>query len=127
MPGAAPRREAQRRTPQAASSDAADRLIREGNRAEDAGDVARACELYRAAVSAAPQFAKAHLNLGIGLEAAGDSTAARASYEQALALDPASAAANYNLGKLLYLQGSLAEAGAYLGRALSARADFPEA
>ena len=58
------------------ATDSADSLIAEGNRAEDAGDLARACELYRRAVSLAPQLAKAHLNLGVGLEASGDAAGA---------------------------------------------------
>ncbi|MGQ0580216.1 MAG: hypothetical protein ACT4PQ_15070, partial [Betaproteobacteria bacterium] len=45
----------------------AERLIAEGNRAEEAGRVEEACERYREAVRAAPGYAKAHLNLGIGL------------------------------------------------------------
>lgn len=116
-----------RRTSPAAASDAAERLIGEGNRAEDAGDVARACELYRRAVAAAPQLPKAHLNLGIGLEAAGESAAARASYERALALEPTNAAALYNLGKLLFAGSAHAAAEAHLRRALELRAEFPEA
>jgi predicted O-linked N-acetylglucosamine transferase (SPINDLY family) len=107
--------------------DHAERLIAEGNRAEEGGDVARACELYRQAVAAAPQSAKAHLNLGIGLEASGDAAGARASYEAALGLEPGNAAANYNLGKLFYLQDALAAADEHLGRALAARADFADA
>lgn len=107
--------------------DEVERLIAEGNRAEDGGDVARACELYRQAVAAAPKSAKAHLNLGIGLEAAGNAAGARASYETALGLEPANAAAHYNLGKLFYLQGELSAADEHLGRALAARADFPDA
>ena len=51
---------------------AADQLIAEGNRAESAGALAQACELYRRAVGSAPRYAKAHLNLGIALEALGD-------------------------------------------------------
>src|SRR5258708_38235891 len=88
----------------------AETLIAEGNRAEDAGELARACELYRQAVSLAPRLAKAHLNLGIGLEASGDAAGAVGAYEKALAIDPASPAANYNLGKPLYTRGAHGEA-----------------
>jgi protein O-GlcNAc transferase len=105
----------------------AESLIAEGNRAEDAGDLARACELYRRAVSLAPRLAKAHLNLGVGLEASGDAAGAFAAYEKALAIDPASPAANYNLGKLLYTRGAYGEAERRLKQALEGRAQFPEA
>jgi len=107
--------------------DSAETLIAEGHRAEDAGDLVRACELYRRAVSLAPRLVKAHLNLGVGLEASGDADGARASYEKALAIDPASPAANYNLGKLLYARGAYADAERRLKQALEARAEFPEA
>src|SRR6266850_1574816 len=111
----------------AMATDSADSLIAEGNRAEDAGDLARACELYRRAVSLAPQLAKAHLNLGVGLEASGDAAGALAAYEKALAIEPASPAANYNLGKLLYTRGAYGEAERRLKQALEGRAQFPEA
>src|SRR5258708_39311478 len=109
------------------ATDPAETLIAEGNRAEDAGDLGRACELYRRAVSLAPRLAKTHLNLGVGLEASGDAAGAFAAYEKALAIDPASPAANYNLGKLLYTRGAYGEAERRLKQALEGRAQFPEA
>jgi predicted O-linked N-acetylglucosamine transferase (SPINDLY family) len=105
----------------------AEDLIAAGNKAEDAGDLARACQLYREAVAAAPRFARAHLNLGIGLEAAGDVAGAIASYEAALAIDPANAAANYDFGRLLYTRGSFAQAEPLLKQALALQPDFPQA
>jgi predicted O-linked N-acetylglucosamine transferase (SPINDLY family) len=105
----------------------AEDLIAQGNRAEDAGDLARACGLYREAVAAAPRLAKAHLNLGIGLEAAGDAAGALASYEAALAIEPGNAAANYNLGRLLYTRGAFAQAEPRLEQALALQPDFPPA
>lgn len=69
----------------------ADRLIAEGDRAEAAGDLHEACKRYRGAVRAAPGYAKAHLNLGVGLEAIGDADGAVESYEVVLAIDPANA------------------------------------
>ena len=89
------------------ADEAADRLIAEGNRAEDAGELLQACELYRRAAALASRYPKAHINLGIGLEAMGDMAGAIGSYEQALACDPVNPAANYNLGKLLYARGEL--------------------
>ena len=112
---------------QLAATDDADRLIAEGNRAEDDGEPARACALYRRALALAPGYAKAHINLGVALEATGDGAGAIRSYEHALATDPANPAANYNLGKLLHLRGELARAEELLTHALQRRPDFPEA
>jgi predicted O-linked N-acetylglucosamine transferase (SPINDLY family) len=107
--------------------EAADRLIAEGNRAEDQGDPAAACALYQRAAELAPRYAPAHINLGIGLEAVGNAAAAIAAYEQALVADPPNPAASYNLGKLLYSRGELATAERLLQQALRSRPDFPDA
>lgn len=111
----------------ALSHEAADRLIAEGNRAEAAGKVEEACERYREAARAAPGYAKAHLNLGIGLEAIGDGDRALMAYETALAIDRAEPYANYNLGKLLYTRNEPARAERLLRQALRSRPEFPEA
>jgi protein O-GlcNAc transferase len=108
-------------------SKAADRLIDEGNRAERAGDLSQACDLYRQAVARAPRYAKAHVNLGIGLEALGDIDGAIACHESALQSEPGDPYANYNLGKLVYGRGELPRARLLLTRALQGRPDFPEA
>ena len=110
-----------------AAIDSAERLIGEGHRAEECGELARACELYRQAAAMAPRYAKAHINLGIALEASGDAASAIRSYEQALAADPSNPAANYNLGKLLHLRSESARAAPLLTRALQQRPNFPEA
>jgi predicted O-linked N-acetylglucosamine transferase (SPINDLY family) len=110
-----------------AATDAADRLVSEGNRAEDAGNLLHACELYRRAVALAPRYAKPHINLGIALEAMGDGAGAIACYEQAIASDPVNPAASYNLGKLLYARGEFAQAERRLQQALRSRPDFPDA
>src|SRR5258708_254956 len=101
---------AQRAAAEASARQSADRMIAEGVRAESSGNAREACEQYRGAVRAAPGYAKAHLNLGIGLQAVGDAAGALESYEAALALDPEDAFANYNLGNLLYARGELARA-----------------
>jgi predicted O-linked N-acetylglucosamine transferase (SPINDLY family) len=106
---------------------AAEQLVAEGNRLEDAGDLAGACERYRQALAIAPRFSRAHVDLGVALEASGDEEGARGCYETALRLDEGNAAAAYNLGKLLFLRRSYAEADRLLRRALASRADFPEA
>ncbi len=105
----------------------ADRLIDAGNRAEREGRYREACESYRAAVSAAPDYAQAHLNLGIGLEGAGDAQNAIQAYEKALAIDRRNPLVNYNLGKLLCSLGVVDRAGTLLRAALEARPGFAEA
>ena len=60
--------------------DEADRLIVLGNAAEDAGNLPQACAHYREAIALAPRYARAHLNLGIGLEASGDTEEAIAAF-----------------------------------------------
>ncbi|HYY61211.1 MAG TPA: tetratricopeptide repeat protein [Burkholderiales bacterium] len=109
------------------ATEEADRLIAEGNRAEEAGNFSQACERYRQAVVRAPDYPKAQVNLGIGLEALGDAAGATRCYEKALASDPADPYANYNLGKLLFTQGALPRAEQLLERALASRPEFPEA
>src|SRR3989442_9212328 len=106
------------------ADEAADRLIAEGNRAEDAGELLQACELYRRAAALASRYPKAHINLGIGLEAMGDMAGAIGAYEQALACDPANPAANYNLGKLLYARGVLPQTNRLLVQALRSQTHF---
>ena len=105
----------------------ADRLIEQGNRAEQAGQPEEASGRYRAAVEAAPRYAKAHLNLGIGLEACGNSAGAVAALETAIAVNPADPYAHYNLGRLLLAGGQSAPAEEHLRAALDRKAEFPEA
>lgn len=106
---------------------AAEQLVTEGNRLEDAGDLASACERYRQALAIAPRYSRAHVDLGVALEASGDEEGAKACYENALRLDAENAAAAYNLGKLLFLRRSYAESDRLLRRALASRPEFPEA
>jgi protein O-GlcNAc transferase len=111
----------------ARANDLADALIAEGNKAENSGNFREACEQYRKAVAAAPGYARAQLNLGIGLEAVGDAEGAIRAYRAALAADAADAYANYNLGKLLYSHGDLKESETLLRLALGRQPEFPEA
>lgn len=105
----------------------ADSLIVQGNAAEKAGDLQRACGLYRQALARAPHYAKAHVNLGIALEALGDIAGAIACHEAVLARNVQDAYANYNLGRLRYAQAALPQAEQLLMRALEGRRDFVEA
>ena len=106
---------------------AAEQLVTEGNRLEDAGDLASACERYRQALAIAPGYSRAHVDLGVALEASGDEEGARASYESALRIDERNAAAAYNLGKLLFVRRRYPEADRLLRQALASRQDFAEA
>lgn len=103
------------------------RLIAEGLRAERDGRAEEACLRYRAAVADAPDYAPAHLNLGIALEGAGEVDAAIRCYETALRLEPADAYASYNLGKAYFLLGDAGRAQPLLCAALMHKPDFPEA
>ena len=105
----------------------ADLLIADGNRAEEAGNLLKACECYRKAVEIAPDYATAHLNLGIGLEAIGNIEQARKSFEASLGIDPADVYANYNLGRQLFARNALAEAEPLLRRAIDGNPDFADA
>lgn len=105
----------------------ADALIAEGNKAEDSGSIREACERYREAVAAAPAYARAHLNLGIGLEASGQAPEARREFETALELEPQNPFVSYNLGNLLLKQGDLERAENLLREALTHKPEFPEA
>jgi len=105
----------------------ADRLIAEGNSAEDRGNLQEACAKYREAVAAAPAYARAHLNLGIGLEASGQAPEARREFEAALVLEPQNPFVNYNLGNLLLQQGDVERAESLLRAALRDKPEFPEA
>jgi predicted O-linked N-acetylglucosamine transferase (SPINDLY family) len=111
----------------ASPKDLADTLIAEGNRAEDSGGLREACERYREAVAAAPGYARAHLNLGIGLEASGDADGAIKSFEAALAIEPQNPFANFNLGNLAFRRGETRRAEELLRLALEAKPEFPEA
>lgn len=113
--------------PVSAHVKAADLHILDGNRAEEAGDLSRACECYRKAVAAAPGYAAAHVNLGIGLEAIGNIPLAGESYEEALRLDPADVFANYNLGRQLFSRQAFDGAEPLLRRAIEGKADFADA
>ena len=107
--------------------EAAERLIAEARKAEGERRLQEACVLYREAVAAAPRYAAAHLNLGVGLEAAGDADGAAESYRTVLALEPDNAYAHYNLGKLWFLRRDFPAAERHLRTALKLKPDFADA
>lgn len=110
-----------------AAAEAAERLISQGREAEDAGNLQEACERYREAVTLAPRYAPARLNLGVGLESAGDAEGALKCYDAVLAIDPGNAYASYNIGKLYFLRRAYPQAERHLRAALQHKPDFPEA
>jgi protein O-GlcNAc transferase len=114
-------------SPPSAPRQLADRLIAEGNRAEDAGDIAGACRKYLDAIAIADDYAVAHLNLGIARFAAGDVAGALQSYERALTLEPRQPFVNYNLALVVQSQGDISRAEQLLLAAIAGKPDFFEA
>jgi Tfp pilus assembly protein PilF len=78
-------------------------------------------------VRIAPNFAPAHLNLGLALSALNRRAEALARYDAAIAEDPDLAEAHYNRGVLLRTMGRHDLALASFDRALALRPDDPEA
>ncbi len=107
--------------------DRADALIATGNDFEDTGHLPQALKCYQTAVSIAPKFAKAHLNMGNLLRQMGDTAQALAAYDRALQLDPGYAAAHYNKGNVFAELRRFQEAIAAYRRALVSRPNFVDA
>src|SRR5439155_16634311 len=82
-----------------------DDLIELGNDWEASGDLDGAHIKYEEARRIAPDYARAHLNLGIVLAAKSQWDDAIAAYDQAIALDPTNAPAHYNRGLALHARG----------------------
>lgn len=80
-------------TPQYAAYNLANLYYREGN-------YKKAEEYYRQAIQFAPNYAKAHLELGRVLEAKGDKKGAYTEYEEAVQYNPQLAEAHFNYGRL---------------------------
>ncbi len=95
---------ARRRAPGPVDTEAADRLIAEGNRAEKDGRLEDARLLYRRALAATPGYASAHLNLGIVLERTGHYSAAADAFKAALAIDSTYAKASVSLTRVSNLK-----------------------
>ena len=105
----------------------ADRLIEAGHPLEDAGDFEGALTLYRRAIVAAPDYARAHMNAGNALGKLERWEEALAAQRKAVECAPDHAAAHFNLGSLLLARGDLAAAEAELLRASELRPDMAEA
>jgi protein O-GlcNAc transferase len=103
----------------AGGSPMSQRLIEEGHRLEDSGDVAGALAQYEAAVAASPAYLRGYLNLGNALQRLGRTVDAVAALDAALRLDPTFAAAHFNLGNVHAAAGDLSSAEAALRSALA--------
>jgi tetratricopeptide (TPR) repeat protein len=90
------------------------------------GRAGEAAALIRRAITAAPDRAGYHNDLGEALRAAGDGAGARAAYGQAVALAPGFALGHYNLANLL-ADGGEAEAVAHYELAIAAEPGFAAA
>src|SRR6266542_1453581 len=84
--------------------------FRDGVAAQQRGELERAAEAYRRAITAEPEYAEAHANLGAVLARLGRYDEAVACYERALRLNPQLNAARLNLGLAHYRAGALTAA-----------------
>lgn len=94
------------------------RLAERALSAEDADKPQEAIELYRQAISAAPDFAAAHNNLGSLLLEAGDARGADAAFDRAATLSPTDPRPVYNRGLIRERQNWYEEARAFYEQAL---------
>ena len=101
-------------------------VLRQAIRHHMAGRLPEAEALYRRVLTACPDWADVHVNLGALLMARGDLKAAALSYRQGLALQPDHARGCCYLGDILAAQGQLDEAISSYGRALTAKPDYAE-
>lgn len=83
---------------------------REGRRLQEAGQIDQALEAYAKAVLIFPEYADAHVDLGVLYEAKGQPASAEAAYRRALAVDPVHPAAHTNLALLYEAQGKIDQA-----------------
>lgn len=97
----------------------ADALVIEGLTAQTAGDLATAKEKYEEAVSADPNHALAHYDLGTLHQLANEREAAIAEFETAARIDPTLSGAFYNLG-ILYTETDPEQAVVYYRQAIKA-------
>jgi tetratricopeptide (TPR) repeat protein len=93
----------------ARASEAAE-LCSQAIKLEEAGQIARAKELYRAATETDPMNAVAHINLGTIYYNEPSYVLAETHYRRALAIDPNYALAHFDLANTLETMGRLSEA-----------------
>ncbi len=103
------------------------RLIEEGNAIEETGQLDDALRCYDAAVSLAPDLARAHMNRGNILLARDEAEDALNAYQKALELQPDYAAAHYNSGNAHTKLNHHEAACAAYERAIQLKPDFTDA
>jgi len=108
------------------SADAA-RLLEEGQRFEDAGNVDLALDCYRDAVMVAPGVPRTHMNVALALQKLARTEEALTAARQAVRCDPSFMPARFNLSQLLVGQGDLALAEMELKECLRLVPDFIDA
>jgi tetratricopeptide (TPR) repeat protein len=102
--------------------------LNRGHALRDAGELDAAIADFRQAVALAPEYASAHIKLGLALgEGKGLWNEAIAEYRQALATRQDSPEAHLNLGGALQKTGRTDEAIAECREAIRLKGDFPEA
>jgi tetratricopeptide (TPR) repeat protein len=101
------------------SPDAIVQLYREATQAEQAGNYPLATRLYTRIVSARPDLAEAHANLGNLYYLQADYGKARLSFATAVKLKPQLAGPHFFLGALAFRNGDLTQAAAHLEKAQS--------
>jgi len=106
-----------------AAIERAEHAIARGHEHEDDGDLEAALVWYRSAVAAAPEYARAHLNVGNALRGLRDYTGALDAFRTALRHEPRFAHAYFNLGTLLAEMGQRDAAVSALESALSLQSD----
>ena len=98
---------------------AADERIARGQALEDAGDFAGAELRFREALERAPDYPRAHINLGNALHKQGRLEDAAEAHGTAAELDPAYAGAHFNLGTVLLQLGRIHDAKVHFVRVLA--------
>ena len=91
------------------------------------GDLPRAIELYRTALSLDPNYAQAHSNIGSALAASGEPDRAIEHYREAIAADPDTGDLRFNYGNALLAANHYAEAAEQFGFAVRAWPEDAEA
>ena len=91
------------------------------------GDLARAIELYRTALTLDENYAQAHSNIGSALAASGDPQRAIEHYRQAIAIDADTGDLRFNFGNALLAANRYAEAAEQFGFAVQAWPEDAEA
>ncbi|MEX2642655.1 MAG: sulfotransferase [Acetobacterales bacterium] len=95
-----------------------------GRVANRRGDAARAAELIRQAIEAAPDIAPFHVNLGNALQRLERYDESIAAFRRAAELQPDFPEAHHNLGLALSATGRHEEAAEAIGRAVAIRPDY---